>query len=88
MRERLQRERIYVYIWLIHVVVQQKLIQHCKAIILQIKKEAKADTLTLFPIIGESFFLWVGAKKGGDKNIFSFVCELVMNFFKYFFCIS
>ena len=26
---------IYVYIWLIHFVVQQKLTQHCKAIILQ-----------------------------------------------------
>ena len=26
---------IYVYIQLIHFVVQQKLIQHCKAIILQ-----------------------------------------------------
>ena len=86
--ERSKREGIYVCLSVIHVVVQQKLIQHCKAIILQIKKEAKADTLTLFPIIGESFFLWVGAKKGGDKSIFSFVCELVMNFSKYFFCIS
>ena len=26
---------IYVYIWLIHFVVQQKQTQHCKAIILQ-----------------------------------------------------
>ena len=26
---------IYVYIWLIHFVIQQKLSQHCKAIILQ-----------------------------------------------------
>jgi len=30
-------EGIYVYIWLIHVVVQQKLTQHCKAIILHKK---------------------------------------------------
>ena len=30
---RSKRERIYVYIWLIHVIVQQKLTQHCKAII-------------------------------------------------------
>ena len=29
------RDRIYVYIELIHVVVQQKLTQHCEAIILQ-----------------------------------------------------
>ena len=26
---------IYVYIWLIHFVVQQKLMQHCEAILLQ-----------------------------------------------------
>ena len=30
-----KRERIYVYVWLIHFVVQQKLKQHCKATILQ-----------------------------------------------------
>ena len=29
---------IYVCIWLIHFVVQQKLTQHCKTIILQLKK--------------------------------------------------
>ena len=28
-----QREGIYVYIWLIHFAVQQKLTQHCKATI-------------------------------------------------------
>ena len=32
-----QEEGIYVYIWLTHFVVHQKLIQHCKAIILQFK---------------------------------------------------
>ena len=26
---------IYVYVWLIHFVIQQKLAHHCKAIILQ-----------------------------------------------------
>ena len=31
--KRLKREGIYVYIRLIHTVVQQKLIQHCKAIV-------------------------------------------------------
>ena len=31
---RLKREGIYVYIYLIHVVIQQKLIQYCKAILL------------------------------------------------------
>ena len=33
----IKREGIYVYLNLIHVVVQQKLTQHCKAIILQLK---------------------------------------------------
>ena len=35
---RLRREGIYVYAQLINIVVQQKLTQHCKAIILQLKK--------------------------------------------------
>lgn len=34
-------KNIYVYICLIHVVVQQKLMQHCKVIILQFKKRKK-----------------------------------------------
>ena len=34
----LKRKRIYVYTQLIHIVVQQKLTQHCKEIILQFKK--------------------------------------------------
>ena len=41
---RLTREEIYVYLYLIHIVVQQKLTQHCKAIILQSKlKKKKKD---------------------------------------------
>ena len=36
---RSKREGIYVYIQLIHFVVQQKLTQHCKANILQYKKK-------------------------------------------------
>ena len=38
---RLKRKEIYVYLWLIHVVVQQKLAQHCKAIVLQLKIKFK-----------------------------------------------
>ena len=34
----------YVYIQLIHIVVQQKLTQHCKAIILQLKISLKKDS--------------------------------------------
>ena len=33
------REGISTYIWLIHFALQQKLAQHCKAIILQLKKK-------------------------------------------------
>ena len=36
---RLKRDRIYVYLWLIHIVVQKKSTQNFKAIILQLKKE-------------------------------------------------
>ena len=32
-----KREGIYVYLYLIHVLIQQRQIQHCKAIILQLK---------------------------------------------------
>ena len=34
---RLKKEGTYVYLWLIHVDVWQKLSQHCKAIIFQLK---------------------------------------------------
>ena len=37
-RGRSKREEIAVYLWLIHFVVQQKLTQHCKATIPQLKK--------------------------------------------------
>ena len=30
-----QEAGMYVHIWLIHIVVQQKITQHCKAIIVQ-----------------------------------------------------
>ena len=35
---RLTSEEIHIYLWLIQVVVGQKPTQHCKAIILQLKK--------------------------------------------------
>ena len=38
---RIKREGTYVYLWLIHSVVWQKPIQHCKAIILQFKRKKK-----------------------------------------------
>ena len=43
----LKREGIYVYLWLIHIVVWQKPIQHCKAIIHQIKKQLASTFLII-----------------------------------------
>ena len=43
---RLKRKGIYVYIWLIHFVEQQKLTQYHKAIILQLKKYGGAQLLS------------------------------------------
>ena len=40
---RLKRKGTYAYTELIHAVVQQKLTQHCKAIILQFKKKKERD---------------------------------------------
>ena len=40
--EKFQRERIYVYLWLIHIVVWQKPTHYCKAIILQLKKKGSS----------------------------------------------
>jgi len=37
----LKREGIHVYEWLIHIAIQQKLTQQCKATILQFKKLRK-----------------------------------------------
>ena len=39
LRGRSEREGMYVYIWLIHFAVQQKLTQYSKAIICQLKKK-------------------------------------------------
>ena len=38
---RLKKKVTYVYIWLIHVVGQQKLSPYCHAVILQLKKKKK-----------------------------------------------
>ena len=42
-RGRFKREGTYVYLRLIHAVIWQKPTQHCKAIILQLKKNRKAQ---------------------------------------------
>ena len=43
---RFKKERIDVYLWLIHVDVWQKLTQYCKAIILQLKINLKKHLYT------------------------------------------
>jgi len=46
------RQETYVYLWLIHVVVWQKPTQHCKAIILQLKKKCIGKKIQVIsPII-------------------------------------
>ena len=40
---RLRRKGIYVYLQLIHIVVQQKPTQHCRAIIFQLKIHLKME---------------------------------------------
>ena len=44
---RLKRKGTHAYTELIHAVVQQKLTQHCKAIIFQFKKQTKKKNLHL-----------------------------------------
>ena len=41
MRKESSKEWIYVYAWLIHFAVQQKLTQHCKSNILQQQQQKK-----------------------------------------------
>ena len=38
---RIKREETYIYLWLIHVNVWQKLSQYCKVMILQLKIKLK-----------------------------------------------
>ena len=47
---RIKLEGIYVSIWLIHAVIQQKLTQHCKAINYIPFKEIDIAPRLLFPI--------------------------------------
>ena len=48
---RFKREVTYVYLWLIHVDGWQKPIQHCKAIILQLKIHSFFKEITDWYII-------------------------------------
>ena len=45
---RLKKEEIYVWLWQIHIVVQQKPTQHCKAIILHLKINLKKNRMHIY----------------------------------------
>ena len=62
---RLKREGIYVYIQLIHFVVQQKLTQHCKTIIVQFLKIHGNHWHDYFPINKVSW------ESGGGEKLLS-----------------
>ena len=51
---KLKREGIYVYIWLIHIVVQEKLTHHCKVIILNQIRSVAQSCPTLFDPMNRS----------------------------------
>ena len=59
-----QRERIYVYLSLIHIVVWQKPTHDCKAVILQLKKKGRpwwsSVETSLFPCREHRFDPWLG----------------------------
>ena len=59
---RLKREGMYLYLPLIHTVVQQKLTQHCKAVILKKKKKKNQEERNMLSYLdlrssSPSFFL-------------------------------
>ena len=58
MRGKFKREGTYVYLWLIHVIVQQKPVQHCKAIIFQLKINFKKGRKTIISFCRRQEFVW------------------------------
>ena len=54
---RLKREEMYLYLWLIHVVVQQKPTQRYKAIILQLKNKVSSLSLLLWVTVSVMTFI-------------------------------
>ena len=62
-------EGIYVYLWLTHIVVWQKPTQHCKAIILQLKK--KKECFGFVPwLVDESSVTSCGLDETLDSKYF------------------
>ena len=54
---RLKREEMYLYLWLIHVVGQQKPTQRYKAIILQLKNKVSSLSLLLWVTVSVMTFI-------------------------------
>ena len=70
---RFKREGIYVHLWLIHTVVQQKPTQHCKAIILQFKnkfnKIVAMNINEVFHLYLKKCSKWISDLNAKYKNI-------------------
>ena len=69
--ERFKREGTNVFLWLIHVEVQQKPIQYCKAIILQLiaKKKFSGQVSGIRRIRAwRSRVLWTGAQVTRERE--------------------
>ena len=68
MRGRSKREGIYVYIQMIHFVIQQKVTQHCKATIPQLKKKKEEEKEGNRNTHTHIMYLLIPKKKGKNKN--------------------
>lgn len=65
-------KNIYVYICLIHVVVQQTLMQHCKVIILQFKKKKK-QSVQVTEIGNKNYFFQFTLRNSEQSSMFRLV---------------
>ena len=75
---RLKREEMYLYLWLIHVVVQQKPTQRYKAIILQLKNKVSSLSLLLWVTVSVMTFI---VETIVFKNVYKFVLVMKKHFF-------
>ena len=62
------KEGMYVYLQLIHTVVQQKLAQHCKAIILQLKKKKDGSQAPSVAVSHNCVHQGEGGRRKGIKS--------------------
>ena len=74
---RFKRKETYVYLGLIHVDVQQKPTQYCKAIILQLKKQTNSSKITV-PDSRPTYVMYNNVFRGSEAGM---VPELVRKAF-------